>query len=166
MRPEIAARMLQKKECLLKLIHQPPSAFGINRTSWCLEDLSSVYKKEYSRSSVSTYIDKAGFSFKKAKKVLTSTDPLYREKLKEVTRILHALTIEEAFFSIDEFGPFSVKIQGGKALAPKGTFRTYPQWQISKGKLIVTAALEQSTTLTPSILCFTERYEIEWNNYN
>jgi transposase len=73
-RPGIAARMLQKKECLLKLIDQPPSVFGINRTSWRLEDLSSVYKKEYgmpfSRSSVSTYIDKVGFSFKKQRKFL------------------------------------------------------------------------------------------------
>jgi hypothetical protein len=51
----------------------------------------------------------------------------------------------KAFFSVDEFGPFSVKIQGGKALTPKGILRTYPQWQISKGKLIVTAALELSS---------------------
>jgi len=38
-----------------------------------------------------------------------------------------------------------VKIRGGKALVSKGEERTIPQWQKSKGSLIVTAALELST---------------------
>ena len=147
--PAIIDRMQLKKDNLLRLIHQPPSVFNINRTSWCLNDLSVVYEKEYgapfSRSSVSKYINQAGYSFKKAKKVLTSTDPLYREKLQELTHILSSLTTEEAFFSVDEFGPFSVKIQGGRSLTPNGTLRTFPQWQVSKGRLIVTAALELSS---------------------
>jgi hypothetical protein len=37
-----------------------------------------------------------------------------------------------------------VKTRGGKALQPPGTVRHVPQWQKSKGSLIVTAALELS----------------------
>ena len=48
--------------------------------------------------------------FKKAKKVLTSSDPNYRDKLVKITETLSQLPPNEKFFSIDEFGPFSVKI--------------------------------------------------------
>src|SRR5215469_11667071 len=50
----------------------------------------------------------------------------------------------EAFFSIDEFGPFSVRAQGGRALVPPDKRLTVPQYQKSKGSLIMTAALELS----------------------
>jgi hypothetical protein len=50
-----------------------------------------------------------------------------------------------SFFSIDEFGPFSVKIRGGTALVPGDQIRTIPQKQKSKGSLICTAALELSS---------------------
>lgn len=36
-------------------------------------------------------------------------------------------------------------MQGGRTLVAKGEERTYPQWQKSKGTIIVTAALELST---------------------
>ena len=77
--------------------------------------------------------------------MLTSTDPDYRKKLEHVTNILTNLKPDEKFFSIDEFGPFAVKIQGGVALATADQIRTVPQYQRSKGRLIVTAALELST---------------------
>ena len=50
-----------------------------------------------------------------------------------------------SFGSIDEFGPFAVKMQGGLDLSKPGQTRTIPQHQKSKGTLIVTAALELST---------------------
>jgi hypothetical protein len=50
--------------------------------------------------------------------------------------VLSRLRDDEAFFSIDEFGPFAVKMRG---------VRTVPQWQKSKGSPIVSAALELST---------------------
>ena len=59
--------------------------------------------------------------------------------------MLSTLRDDEKFFSIDEFGPFSVKMRGGIALTPKGTVRVVPQRQRSKGRLIITAALELST---------------------
>ena len=51
----------------------------------------------------------------------------------------------KSFFSIDEYGPFAIKIQGGKSLVPAGTYKSVPQWQKNKGSLILTAALELST---------------------
>jgi hypothetical protein len=59
--------------------------------------------------------------------------------------VLSTLRDDEKFFSIDEFGPFSVRMRGGVALAPKGAVRVVPQRQRSKGRLIVTAGLELST---------------------
>jgi transposase len=37
---------------------------------------------------IRTIIREAGYSFFKARKVLTSTDPDYRQKLQEITKIL------------------------------------------------------------------------------
>jgi hypothetical protein len=87
----------------------------------------------------------AGYSWRKARKVLTSTDPQYQEKLAKIQSILSTLGPKECFFSVDEYGPFAVKMQGGRSLTPPGTVRVVPQRQKSKGSLIVTAALELST---------------------
>lgn len=77
--------------------------------------------------------------------MLTSTDPHYRRKLRAITTILRNLRPDESFFSIDEFGPFAVKIRGGRSLVMRGQPRTVPMRQRSKGRLICTAALELST---------------------
>src|SRR4029077_4871381 len=69
----------------------------------------------------------------------------YREKLVKITETLSKLAPKEKFFSVDEFGPFSVKIRGGTALVAGDTVRPIPQRQKSKGSLICTAALELST---------------------
>ena len=61
-----------------------------------------------------------------------------------IKNALSGLKDDEAFFSIDEFGPFAVKMCGGKSLQPPGRVRQVPQWQKPKGSLIVTAALELS----------------------
>jgi transposase len=138
-----------KKENLIKLMHQTPQLYGINRTAWGIKSLAEAYCKVYGcpigKSTVSAYIRREGFAFRKAKRVLTSPDPLYREKMSRLTSILTNLGQDEKFFSVDEFGPFSVKRQGGRSQVKKGERRTYPQWQRSKGKLICTAALELST---------------------
>jgi len=55
------------------------------------------------------------------------------------------LKTNEAFFSIDEYGPFAVKHRQGKKLVPPGQTLSVKQWQKSKGFLIITAALELST---------------------
>lgn len=76
-------------------------------------------------------------------------NPDYIEKffsiLHSPKHILSNLKKGESFFSIDEYGPFAIKIHGGKSLVPPGTTRIIPQWQKTKGSLIITAALELST---------------------
>src|SRR5262249_34971377 len=44
-----------------------------------------------------------------------------------------------------EFGPFAVKMKPGRTLAGPGEQRIVPQWQRSRGSLILTAALELSS---------------------
>jgi hypothetical protein len=90
-------------------------------------------------------IHDAGWKWRKARIVLTSKDPAYRDKLAAVQAILSNLSSEEAFFSIDEFGPFAVKMKQGLMLDPPGPNRVVPQWQKSKGCMIMTAALELSS---------------------
>ena len=51
---------------------------------------------------------------------------------------------DEKFFSIDEFGPFAVKMQAARSYMKPGQVRVVPLFQKSKGVLIVTAALELS----------------------
>ena len=136
------------KNEVFKILHEPPSLHGINRTTWKMDDIHRIMSERdlpIALVNIRKIIRNAGYQVRKAKKVLTSTDPLYREKLKEITRILQSLKPKEIFFSIDEFGPFAVKMRGGRALVAKGEERTYPQWQKSKGTIIITAALELST---------------------
>jgi len=144
----ITQNIVTKKTNLVKLIHETPRNFGINRASWSLKSLSSAYNQKYgvsiSITMVSEYIKSQGYAFRKAKKVLTSPDPKYREKLQHITNILSNLTDTQKFFSVDEFGPFAIKLQGGKSIIKNGEGKTYPQWQTSKGTLICTAGLELS----------------------
>ena len=147
--PDSIAAVMAKKERLIKIIHESPKAYDINRASWSLQALAEAYRETHreriSKSSISEYFIAAGYKFKKAKKVLTSSDPDYRDKLVKITETLSKLAPNEKFFSVDEFGPFSVKIRGGTALVAGDTVRTIPQRQKSKGSLICTAALELST---------------------
>jgi len=135
------------RETVFAVLHSPPSSYGINRTTWKEKDIQKVMADKglpIGVVGISRIIRSAKYSFRKAKKVLTSNDPEYRQKLQEITNILRNLKPNEKFFSVDEFGPFAVKIQGGRSLMPPGEFRTVPQYQKSKGSLILTAALELS----------------------
>jgi transposase len=138
----------QYRNAVFEILHAPPSCYRINRTTWRLQDIRMIMIKRglpIGKSCISQIIKDAGYRYRKAKRVLTSTDPDYMEKLMAITRILGNLGPREKFFSVDEFGPFAVKIQGGKSLAPRGHARTIPQRQISKGALILTGALELSS---------------------
>lgn len=141
----------EKKEYIDKtfsILHSPPSSYGFNRTSWRLVDLKAAMDRDgmsIAKSGLEKIIHNAGYSYRKAKTVLTSNDPNYKEKLRKITKILSGLKKDEKFFSIDEFGPFAIKMIGGKSLVPAGTHKSVPQWQKSKGSLILTAALELST---------------------
>jgi hypothetical protein len=135
------------KQAVFGLLHEPPSNYGINRTTWIMSDLSRVLQ-DSGRPACPDVIRKitkaAGYSWRKARIVLTSHDPDYTEKLDRLRSVLSALGADEAFFSIDEFGPFAVKMKPGRSLTAPGEQRVVPQWQKSRGCMIVTAALELS----------------------
>lgn len=136
------------RNALFALLHEPPSASGINRTSWKLDDLQCVLEERGHRigsDTISKIVRSAGYRWKSAKVVLTSTDVHYEEKLAHIRDILGNLEPDERFFSIDEFGPFAVKMKPGRMLAEPGARPTVAQWQKPKGRLIVTAALELSS---------------------
>ena len=132
---------------LFKLIHEPPSQSGFNRASWRIADLVEAMGRRgfpTGRAVLREAIAKSGFRWRAARVVLTSSDPHYQEKLDRVQGVLANLKKNERFFSIDEYGPFSVKAIPGRMLAAPGERPTVPQWQKSRGRLIVTAALELS----------------------
>ncbi len=136
------------RETLLSILHSPPKVFGYNRTSWTIKLLKLTLEKQgyhVGKNNVSKIVKKSGYRFWKAKEVLTSNDPNYKEKLEAITKILSNLKPTERFFSIDECGPVAVKERGGIRLVRQGEYPTVPQFQSSKGSLIVTAALELST---------------------
>jgi hypothetical protein len=133
---------------VFSILHSPPSCHGFNRTTWKLIDIQTVMAKKklpLNKRYISKIINNAGYKITKARKRLTINDPDYKEKLKCITNILSNLGSKEKFFSIDEYGPFGIKLYGGKSLSPPGEKKTIPQWQRNKGCLILTAALELST---------------------
>lgn len=135
------------KAAVFRILHEPPGDHGINRSSWIMRDLKAVLEGEGHKAGLHVLrqiIHDAGWKWRKARIVLTSQDPAYREKVGAVQAILSNLAADEAFFSIDEFGPFSVKMKQGLMLGPPGPHRIVPQWQKSKGCMIMTAALELS----------------------
>ena len=124
-------------------------AFGINRTSWTHATLIKAYETEYqqklSRGVLCRVIKKAGYRWRKARRVLTSPDPDYREKVERVLRILLSLDKEEMFFFLDEWGPVQVKKRGGKALRSITDAATIPRRQKPKGTVTLVAALSATT---------------------
>jgi transposase len=135
------------RSAVFSLLHELPASHGINRTSWTMPLLCRVLKDDgrlVGPALVGKMIKAAGYKWRKAKVVLTSNDPTYKEKLARIRSILTNLQPDEAFFSIDEYGPFAIKAKPGRTLAPPGVQPTVPQWQKSRGCLIMTAALELS----------------------
>jgi transposase len=137
----------QLRNAVFSMLHEPPADYGINRTSWTMSLLCQMLGKNGTRvgpALISKMIKAAGYKLRKAKVVLTSNDPNYRERLAHIHFILSNLKSNEAFFSIDEYGPFAIKTKPGRMLVPRGTQPTVPQWQKSRGCMIMTAALELS----------------------
>jgi hypothetical protein len=135
-------------EAVFSVLHSPPSEFGINRTSWRMDDLKKCLAERgvfLGQATIRRIIKAAGYTWRRAKVVLTSNDPRYRQKLKRIQAVLSLLREDERFFSIDEFGPFAVKMKGGRKLVAPDEYPSVPQFQKSKGWLILTAALELST---------------------
>jgi len=135
------------KSTIFSILHSPPQEYGINRTSWKIDDLKKCLLTKgilVSKTVIRKVIRSAGFKWRRARIVLTSPDPEYRTKLAEIQSILAKLSPEERFFSIDEFGPFAIKRRGGRKLVPPGETPYVQQYQVAKASLIITAALELS----------------------
>jgi len=136
------------RDRLFAIMHAPPMDYDVNRTTWTIRLLKNILSKEgihVGANTLSTIIRAEGYHFRKTREVLTSTDPDYREKMKKITRILRRLGPDDRFFSVDEYGPFSIRQHGGRRRVRRGEYPTIPQYQKSLGYLIVTAALELST---------------------
>jgi len=144
----VAARKV-KMDNLVHLLQQSPKIYGIQKVSWTTTDLGRVHEQVYgislSQAAVSLYLKRQGICFRRAREVLTSPDPLYREKFALIQETLKNLKADEKFFSIDEYGPFSVRPKGGRVLALPGARPWYEQVKTGKGWFICTAALELST---------------------
>jgi transposase len=139
-----------RKNKLLKLIHETPKLHGINRTSWSLTALTSVYNQMYAPPvnywQITRCVEQMGYTYTKTRQMLTSPDPKFREKISKIQKILQKLKPDEKFFSIDEYGPVSIKIKGGRTLKHKTESPDFvPEKQKAKGFVICTAALELST---------------------
>jgi len=135
------------KQAVFSLLHSPPSAYGVNRTTWRMADLQVVLRTQgvpLCKDVICTILKEAGYKWRSARVVLTSRDPEYRTKVEAIKKLLSELGRDEAFFSIDEYGPFAVKKKGGIKRIPPGQEYVVPQWQKSKGWMILTAALELS----------------------
>jgi transposase len=143
------------KKAVFSLLHTPPSVYGINRTTWRMADLEEVLQRQgtpLGKEVIAKIIEEAGYKWRRARVVLTSKDPEYRTKLEGVQKILSELAPDEAFFSIDEYGPFAVKQKGGVKRVAPGQEYVVPQWQKSKGWMILTAALEAIQKSSDSFL--------------
>jgi transposase len=139
----------EKMRRILELLHQQPTSFDINRTSWTQKALIQVYTARYnetiSRHSVERLIKDAGYSWRKARRVLTSPDPDYREKVELLGRTLTSLSDRDLLFFVDEWGPVQVRKRGGKAYSPKHSVPRVPRRQTSKGTVALVAALSATT---------------------
>ena len=74
------------KSGVFSLLHSPPSDHNINRTSWKLNDLKKCLSEigiPLSKGYIRKIIKSAGYSWRKARVVLTSPDPDYQIKLKK-----------------------------------------------------------------------------------
>jgi transposase len=136
-------------KALIEILHHKPNAYGINRSNWNQESLAGAFEKQYgqklSKSTVSRLLKQAGFSWKKSRKVLTSPDPNYREKVDLLLRTLQSLKANEDLFFIDELGPLQIRRYGGRCYTPKGEMPTHPQNQRAKGSITIYGALSAIT---------------------
>ena len=138
-----------KTRRVLEILHDRPKSFEINRSNWSLATLAKAYDKRHnesiSRSTVARLINAAGYKVRKARRVLTSPDPAYREKVELLLQTLQCLKPTEMLFFIDELGPLQVKRYGGRCYAPRGRPPTVRDTHGSKGSVTLFGALSATS---------------------
>jgi transposase len=144
-----AAVREQKARRILEIVHAKPNAYGINRSSWNRSSIARAYEQEHNETISVEYagelLRRFGYAIRKARKVLTSPDPNYREKVELLLNTLQNLKPGELFFFVDELGPLRVKKYGGRALVRKNEVLKYPQEQAHRGIIIMAGALSATT---------------------
>jgi hypothetical protein len=133
---------------IFKILHEPPELHDFPRTNWRQIDLKNALEKNGTTVSIWTIrraIRASKYQWRKAKVVLTSNDPDYRLKVDRIKHILSKLGDDECFFSIDEYGPFTIRFMSGKKLCASDEIPSVPQWQKGRGTVIITGALELRT---------------------
>ena len=139
----------QKARRILEIVHAKPSAYGINRSNWNRPSIVRAYEQEHNETISVGYagelLRQSGYAIRKARKVLTSPDPNYREKVELLLTTLQTLKPGELLFFVDELGPLRVKKYGGRALVRKNEVLTYPQEQVHRGVIMMSGALSATT---------------------
>lgn len=147
--PERTERLAQREARIIDIIHTPPSAYNINRTTWTYGTITDVYLLRYSeqisKKTVERAVKKSGCTWRRIKTVQTSQDPEYLAKVDRLLDTLQGMKKGERFFFIDEVGPYRVRKYGGRVLMPKGETITLPEHQKSRGTVQFVAALEAIT---------------------
>ena len=84
-RSEVRLGDAKKKPRILEILHHKPSHFGINRTTWTQDTIIDTYEAQYnetlSRTVLTRILKDVGYRWKKARRILTSPDPDYHEKV-------------------------------------------------------------------------------------
>jgi len=141
------AQVSDRTKRILEVFHHKPTAFGINRTNWTQAALLKAYEQSYgeiiSRSTLARILRRVGYRWRKARRVLTSPDPSYHEKVELLLNTLRCLGENEMFFFLDEWGPIQVRKRGGKAY--RNDHATIPRHQVSRGNVSLIAALSATT---------------------
>jgi len=134
---------------ILEILHGRPRAYGINRSNWSLRTLAEAFTREHgdiiSTSTVSRLVRDSGYAMKKVRRVLSSPDPRYREKVDLLLKTLHNLGPRDLFFFVDELGPLRVKKYGGRAYLPRHYTETAPQAEPHRGSITMAGALSATT---------------------
>jgi transposase len=140
-------KVSERTKRILELLHHKPSSCGINRANWTQAALRKAYEHAYgeviSRSAIAKIIRGAGYRWKKARRVLSSPDPCYHEKVELLLRTLQSLGAGEMFFFLDEWGPVQVRKRDGKAY--RTDHAAVPRHQVSRGNVSLIAALSATT---------------------
>ena len=149
-RPATAKELRPTAKALIEILHHkpaPPTASTgvIGRYKASPRLLKKVHGQRPSKSSVGRLLKQAGFSWKKSRKVLTSPDPNYREKVELLLKTLQSLNADEDLFFIDELGPLQVRRYAGRCFTPKGRTPTHPQNPRAKGSITLYGALSAMT---------------------
>jgi transposase len=139
----------QKERRILDIVHDRPNSYGINRSNWNLPSLALAYRSKHkdaiSSSTVGRLLKKSDYSIRKARKVLSSPDPEYREKVELLLNTLRSLKADELFFFVDELGPLRVKKYGGRTFVGRNEPCSIPQKQAARGVVTMAGALGATT---------------------